>query len=505
VRRTKVVSVEVAVQEIPDHATISVCGAWMNVPDSTLEAIEKRFLETAHPRDLTAIFAICPGGLPGQPGIDRLAHEGLLRCAIGGSYPNAESRLRSLISRNLITAYNIPSGMIAAWYREIGAGRPGVLVQAGLGTFVDPRQSGGRMNAATKEQILEVTSLGGGEYLFLPSRPIDIAIIRATTADEAGNLTFEQESATMTAFVQAVATRASGGIVIAQVKRVVKVGALNPHHVKVPGTLVDYIVVDETQKQTGRLENNPALSGEVRQPWPAALPGNEVELAIARRAAKEIRDGDVVVVGYGIAAHVPQVLLWEGRLENVDFMIEQGSTGGLPLTDFDFGNSLNPQVILDSASQFDLLQGGCFDVGILSFMQVDQDCRLNVHLLNARPTLSVGIGGFLDIANSGKRLILLGFFTAGGLKVEMHEGNVRILQEGKSKKFVRQIDNISFDARYCMAREILFITERAVLRWTDGYFEVIEVAPGVDVDRDVLDQMEFIPRVAATLQRRVEV
>lgn len=492
---SKVIPVEEAVARIRDRSTVSICGAWMLVPDNTLAALEQRFLETGRPRDLTAVFAICPGGVPDQPGIDRLAHEGLLRCVIGGSYPHADSPLRSLIARNAIQAYNLPSGMIAAWYREIGAGRPGVFSRSGLGTFVDPRQTGGRMNENSVGDLLAVVELADQELLFLPSRRIDAAIIRATTADESGNLTMEQESATLTAFVQAAATRASGGLVIAQVKRVVKTGDLNPHHVKVPGTLVDYVVVDANQRQAANLPDDPALSGEVRKPLEAKPVGNDIERAIARRAAQEIHDGDVVVLGYGISAYVPYLLLEEGRFHKVSFAVEQGSTGGLPLLELGFGNSLNPQVILDAASQFDVFQGGCFDIGMLSFVQADENCRVNVHKLNARPNVSVGIGGFLDIANSARRLIFVGYFTAGGLKLSLQNGRLAILQEGKSKKFVRQVDNISFDPAYCRAEEILFITERAVLSWIDGRLSLIEVAPGIDIDRDVLAQMEFAPNI----------
>lgn len=492
--RTKVVSFDEAVRRIPDGATVSVCGAWMLVPDKTLAAVEQRFLEAGHPRDLTAVFAICPGGVKDQPGIDRLAHVGLLKKVIGGSFPDVASPIRQLITDNKIEAYNLPSGMIAGWYREIGAGRPGVFTQRGLGTFVDPRDTGGRMNSRTQDQILSIEFIQGQEYLFLPSARIDVALIRGTTADEAGNITMEQESAALTALVQAAATRASGGTVIAQVKRVARTGTLHPQMVKVPGTLVDCVVVDPDQIQASGIPFEPGLSGEIVRPFPSEPVGTPLDRFVAERAARHIRDGDVIVLGYGISAYVPYVLLQQGRFYDVKFAIEQGSIGGLPLVEYGFGNSLNPLVIVDAATQFELFQGGCFDLAMLSFLQVDAEGRVNVHLLKARPHLSVGIGGFIDIAASARRIVFVGYFTAGGQELALEDGRLRIRREGKNRKFVRQLDAVSFDPSYSKATEILFVTERATLRWTREGLEVADVTPGVDLERDILGQMEFAPK-----------
>lgn len=498
--RSKVVSFEEAVARIPDGATVSVSGAWMLVPDKTLAALERRFLEEGRPRDLTAIFAICPGGVPDQPGIDRLAHEGLLKRAIGGSFPNASSPIRKLISEERIEAYNLPSGLITGWFRETGAGRPGVFSRCGLGTFVDPRQTGGRMNARSAENLLRIETIGGEEHLFLPSRRMEAALIRGTTADEDGNITMEQEPATLTAFVQAAATRASGGTVIAQVKRVARAGTLNPHLVKVPGTLVDCVVVDPDQIQASGIPPDPALAGEIVRPLPAGPVGTALDRFVAERAAREVRPGDVVVLGYGISAYVPYLLLDEGRFPEVKFAIEQGSIGGLPLVEYGFGNSLNPQAIVDAASQFELFQGGCFDLGMLSFLQVDEAGRVNVHLLKARPHLSVGIGGFADIAASARRLVFTGYFTAGGQQLEIENGRLRIVKEGKSRKFVRELDAVSFDPAYSRAEEIVYVTERATFRWKKAGLELTEAAPGVDIERDVLAHMEFLPKVLAAVR-----
>lgn len=343
--RNKIVSAEEAVTRIPDGATVSVSGAWMLVPDRTLAALESRFLSTGHPRNLTATFLLCPGGTPDQPGIDRLAHEGLLARTIGGSYPNLpHSRLRKLIEENRVASYNLPAGMLAAWHREVGAGRPGVLSRTGLWTFVDPRLEGGRMNAAAAGDV----PIDGADCLYFPASPVDVSIIRATTADEAGNLTMEHEPASLMAFVQASAARASGGQVIAQVKRVCPNGALKPHEVKVPGSLVDCVVLEPAPLQAAGVRFDPSLCGESWCQVAPGLPGSESDRWIARRAQREVGKGDVVVLGYGISAIVPYLLKADGEFDRATVTIEQGSWGGLPLTDFGFGSSANPAAIFAS-------------------------------------------------------------------------------------------------------------------------------------------------------------
>ncbi len=491
--KSKIIALGDVAGLIPDGATVSVGGAWMLVPDGVLAAVGEAFLRTGHPRNLGAIFLLCPGGTPDQPGIEHLAHEGLLRCVVGGSFPNLpDSGLRKLIRENRLQAYNLPAGMIASWCREIAAGRPGALSTSGIQTFVDPRLEGGRMNGAAVTDILQVVELGGQECLFLPSGPVDVSLIRATAADEAGNLSMDREPATLTAFVQAAAARASGGRVIAQVQEVVPAGTLHPHSVKVPGTLVDHVVVVPEPLQAAGIRYDASLCGEACPPLVPALP-DPAERWVAQRALREVRDGDAIVLGYGISAFVPHLLLETGRLSDVSFAIEQGSIGGLPLTGFGFGSSANPLAILDAASQFDLFQGGCYDLAMLSFLQVDPQGRVNVHSLDARPNLSSGVGGFIDIAANAKRLIFLGYFTAGGLDLDVSGPELRIRREGKMRKFVRRLDHVSFDPSYSRAREVLYITERATFRWSDGVLALHDVAPSVDVNRDVLGQMDFEP------------
>ena len=490
----KIITAAEAAAKIPDGATVSISGAWMLVPDALLAAIEARFLATGHPRDLTATFLLCPGGTPDQPGIERLAHAGLLRRTIGGSYPNLpDSRLRRLIGENRVEAYNLPAGLIAAWHRETSAGRPGVFTTTGIGTFADPRIEGGRMNAAAGEDLVRLVPHGGADYLHRPSRPIDAALIRATAADQAGNLDMEEEPSTMGAFAQAAAARASGGAVVAQVKRIAPRGERSPHQVKIPGSLVDWVVVEANALQAAGIPFDPALCGLARAPLNAGVSCSAADRWIAERALREVRRGDTVILGYGVSALVPYLLLEEGRFEEATFTIEHGSWGGLPLRDFGFGSSVNPLAILDAASQFDLFQGGCFDLALLSFLQADGCGRVNVHRLDARPALSAASGGCRDIGASAPRLGLMGTFTAGGLSFDTAGGRVRIAKEGRMKKFVERLDHISYDPACGRNREVLYVTERATFRRHEGRLALIEAAPGVDVARDILAQMEFEP------------
>jgi acyl CoA:acetate/3-ketoacid CoA transferase len=284
--------------------------------------------------------------------------------------------------------------------------------------------------------------------------------------------------------------------VIAQVKRVVPCGTLKPHEVKIPGALVDWVVVEPEAIQAGGITFDPSLCGGERREFEAQTAGSESDRWIARRASRELRKGDVVVLGYGISALVPHLMFADGEFDQFTFTIEQGSWGGLPLTDFGFGSSANPAAILDASSQFDLFQGGCFDAALLSFMQVDERGRVNVHRLDARPALSAGIGGFLDIAASAPRLVLMGYFSAGGLKTRIDGERITIESKGRMKKFVRRLDHVSYDPAFARNREVLYVTERAVFRLEDGQVMLTEVAPGIDIERDILAQMEFAPRMA---------
>jgi acyl CoA:acetate/3-ketoacid CoA transferase len=360
------------------------------------------------------------------------------------------------------------------------------------------------MNERTTEEIVRVVEFDGEEWLYIKTIPIDVAIIRGTTADEWGNLSFEHEGAYLGALEQALAARANRGLVIAQAKRLTTPGTIPPQRVVVPSTLVDYVVLDPDQWQTTQTPYDPAISGEVRRPR------GEFELApwgpdkvIARRAAMELRQGEVVNLGFGISALVPRILLEEGQTEAVTWVIEQGAVGGLPLLGFQFGCAANAQAIVSSPAQFTYFQGGGFDRCLLSFMQVDAEGSVNVSRLAARPHVTAGAGGFVDITARARHLVFSGYFTAGGLKLGIAGGRVAIERDGSTAKFVPEIEHVTFSGRVARQRgqEVTYVTERCVLRLTAGGLEVTEIAPGIDLGRDVLAKAEIPLRVSPDLRQ----
>ena len=507
--RPRQIALAQAADLIADEATISVSSSsGLGCPDATLRAIGDRFRETGSPRNITSIHPIAAGDMYGIVGIDHLAQEGLLRRVIAGSYPSGPSsmpspRIWQMIYDNQIEAYNLPSGIIFHMHAEAAARRPGVLTKVGLDTFVDPRHSGGRMNARTETDIVDVVQFDGREWLYFRSIPIDVAIIRATTADEAGNLTYEHEGAYLGAMDQALAARNNGGIVIAQVKRVTAAGSMPTQSVRVPGNLVDYIVVDPDQMQTTQTAYDPAISGELRSaadsfepvPWGP-------EKVIARRAAMELQPGETVNLGFGISALVPRILLEEGQGNTVTWAIEQGAVGGVPLLGFAFGCAANAMAIVPSPQQFTYFQGGGFDRTCLSFMQVDSAGSVNVSKLGAKPHVTAGAGGFIDITANARNIVFSGYLTAGGIDLSLEDGCLRINREGKVRKFVRDIEQTTFSGRRAMARgaRVVYVTERCVLELREHGLTVTEIAPGIDLQREVLDQIEAQVCVAADLR-----
>jgi propionate CoA-transferase len=359
------------------------------------------------------------------------------------------------------------------------------------------------MNDATTEQIVRVVEFDGDEWLYFKAIPIDVAIIRGTTADELGNLSMEHEGAYLGAMDQALAARNNGGIVIAQVKRVTAAGSIPAHQVRVPSVLVDYIVVDPDQMQTTQTQYDPAISGEIREPvstFPAVEWG--ADKIIARRAAMELRTGEAVNLGFGISALVPRILLEEGIGDAVTWVIEQGAVGGIPLLGFAFGCAANAQAIVPSPQQFIYFQGGGFDRTCLSFMQIDADGSVNVSKLAAKPHVTAGVGGFVDITATAKRIIFSGYMTAGGLDLKLDDGRLTILKEGKNKKFVPELEHVTFSGRMAKERgqQVLYVTERAVIELRPDGLTVTEIAPGIDLDRDVLAQAAIPLRVASDLR-----
>lgn len=505
VQQVPVLTAAEAAALIPDGATVTVSSSSaLGCPDHVLEAVGERYARTGSPSGLTTIHPIGAGDMYGVLGIDHLAQRGLLARVIAGSFPSGPSYMEppliwQLIERDEVEAYNLPSGVLLHMHRAGGAGQPGLLSDVGLDTFVDPRHVGGRMNTRTTHDIVSVEVRDGQEWLFYPALRPDVAIIRATTADESGNLTFEDEGSTLGALDQAYATHNNGGLVIAQVKRLAERGSLSPQQVKVPGILVDTVVIHEDAWQTTRTRYDPAISGTIRRPLDAIDPAPwNVEKVLARRAAQELLPGETVNLGFGTAALVPRVLMEEGHAGTVTWAIEQGAVGGVPLTGFAFGCALNPDALMSSADQFTLLQGGGVDCAVLSFLEVDTQGSVNVHKLPGKAHVTAGVGGFADITSRTRRIVFVGAFTAGRSDIEVTDGRLVITRDGPVSKFVEQVGAVTFSGLRAVAQgqHVRYVTERCVLELRPEGLTVIEIAPGVDLDRDVLGRSGAKLRVA---------
>ena len=502
---TKVRTAEQAVRMIRDGATVAVSSSsGLCCPDAVLAALGARFLAEGSPRNLTSIHPIAAGDMFGTKGIDHIAHPGMLAKVIGGSYPsgptNAEPpRIWQMILADQVAAWNVPSGIVFDMLREGAAKRPGVLTKVGMETFVDPDQEGCAMNAAARAQpLVKRVQFDGEDWLHFPAIRPDVAIIRASTADENGNLTYEQEGATLGAMEMALAARNSGGLVIAQVRRIAERGSLRPHDVRVPGILVDVIVEAPDQLQTTATLYDPAISGEIFRPLTSfAVPDFNVAKVIARRVALELRQGWAVNIGFGISANVPRVLLEEGQHGKVTWVIEQGAVGGIPLLDFKFGCASNAEAFVASPHQFCYFQAGGFDCSLLSFLEVDADGSVNVSRLSATPHRTAGAGGFVDITARARKIVFSGNFNAGA-KMRLQGGKLVIDAEGKVAKFVPRVDQVSFSGRRARAQgqDITYVTERCVIRLAEDGLVVTEVAPGVDIARDILAQATTPLRIA---------
>jgi acyl CoA:acetate/3-ketoacid CoA transferase len=506
---SKIVSAAEAVALIPDGAVVAVnSSSGLNTPNAVLRAIGEAFESQGRPRNLHFFLPIAAGDMYGVDGIDHVAKPGLLARVIAGSYPSGPSNRESpkiwqMIGADQVPAYNVPSGILFDMIRNAAGKRAGVFTKVGLDTFIDPRRQGAKMNKAAKDDIVKLVEMGGEEWLHFPNIPPDVAIIRGTTADEKGNISMEHEGGYLGALDVALAARTNGGFVIAQVKRVTTAGSIPPQRVFVPSTMVDFVVVDPDQWQTTETPYDPAISGEVRRPFSSFPPVTfDAEKAIARRATLELCAGDAVNLGFGISPIIPRILIEEGQAEAVTWVIEQGAVGGVPLDGFAFGCSANAQAIIPSPTQFTYFQSGGEDCGLLSFMEVSSEGDVNVSRLASKPHVTAGVGGFIDITSHGRKLVFSGFFTAGGLKLDLAGGKVTILQEGKFPKFVEEVEHVTFSGRRSrtLGQDITYVTERCVVKLMPEGLVVTEIAPGIDVKRDVLGQARARMTVSPNLK-----
>jgi propionate CoA-transferase len=483
-----------------DTLVISGSGGGHAVPETPLAAIEQRFLAEGQPRDLTVCHVVGIGDRKTGSGADHFAHDGLIKRSVTSAIVDSP-RLVPMARDNKIESYTIPQGVLSQLMRDIAGGRPGLITKTGLHTFVDPRQRGARQSSTAKEDLIELMTIDGEEWLRYKPLKFNVAFLRGTTADEDGNITMEQEAIFGEPLSMAQATKRSGGIVIVQVKRLARAATLPPKNVKIPGILVDYVVVDPHQKQTFATDYDPTYSGEVRGMAGSVKPiPFGPRKIVARRAAMELTPGAICNLGAGISTGISTIAAEEGILNRMALTNEQGFIGGAPLTGPDSGAAQNYDALIDAPYQFDFYDGGGLDIAFLSFGEVDSAGNVNVSRFADK---IIGVGGFINISQNAKKVVFSGTFTAGDLALECVNGSLRIAKEGKHKRFVKDVEQICYNARFAEqeGREALFVTERAVMRPVDGEVEIIEIAPGVDLEKDVLAQMGFRPRVSPQLKR----
>ena len=477
------------------------------VPEAIERAIGERFRDTQSPRDLTLLFAAGQGDGQGRA-INHLAEQGLVKCAIGGHW-GLVPKLQQLAVDNLIQGYNLPQGIISHLLRDTAAGKLGTVSKVGLGTFVDPRLEGGKINQATSDDWVELIELGGEEHLFYHKLPVTVSILRGTTADENGNITMEDECLIVESLAAAQAARNNGGKVIVQVKQIVPAGKLDPHAVKIPGIFVDAVVVceDPTEHmQTFATMMNPEFVGiedSSDNVTPnlslSTQPKLNAKTIIARRAAMELEPNSILNLGIGAPEYIAEVAKQAGILDQFTLTVEPGAVGGIPQSGLDFGASRLPQAIIGQDQMFDFYDGGGVDQAFLGLAQSDVTGNINVSRFGSK---IAGCGGFINITQNAKQVYFCGTFTAQGLAVEVSNQAVNIVQEGKQKKFIKQVEQITFSAAQALSnnKPVMYITERAVFQLSPSGLELIEIAPGVDLEKDILQQMEFTPVISPSLK-----
>ncbi|WP_411351367.1 acyl CoA:acetate/3-ketoacid CoA transferase [Leisingera aquaemixtae] len=493
--KDKTTTTEQAMALIRDGDVVTTTGFVQScIPEMLHAALEKRFLDQGAPRDLTLIMCAGAGDSKGL-GTGRLHHDGLLRRVIAGNFGRMP-KVAQAAQENKICGYNLPQGVISQLYRACAAGQPGLFSKVGLHTYVDPRHGGGKVNKVTEEDIVKYVQVDGEDWLFYKATKIDVAFIRGTSADRSGNISMEREALTLDCLAQAMAAHNNGGIVIAQVERIVEDGSIKPKDVKIPGLLVDCVCIaddPEMHRMNYGVQHNPALSGEIRVPLGGIpkMPLDQRKI-IARRAAFELPPNGAVNLGVGAPDGVAAVANEEKATPYITLTTEAGAVGGVLAGGSSFGSSANADAIIDQNQMFDFYDGGGLDLTCLGMAECDAEGSVNASRFGGRLN---GCGGFINISQNSRAVVFAGTFTAGGLKVAVENGELRIVQEGRNKKFVRLIEQITFSGPYASQRSqpVLYVTERCVLQLTPKGLELIEIAPGIDLQRDILDQMEFRP------------
>lgn len=504
----KVITGMEAAELIQDGATVALSGfIGFGLAEEVLCAVESRFVEKGHPAGINLVSVAGLGGDGKNRGFNHFGHPGMVGRLYASNLSMA-GRLSALISENMFPAYLVPQGVLTQMFRAIAGGKPGVISPVGLRTFVDPRVDGAKINEAAHksgEEVVELITLRGKECLFYPAFPVDVAVIKGNTADENGNISCEREALRLEQYEMAAAAKNSGGIVIAQVEKIIPAGEIHPKQVVVPGQLIDYLVIatGENGRQQFALEKpyEPSWAGEEKivldemEPMAAGI-----RKVIARRVTKEIKKGDFVNLGIGIPDGVSRVLNEEGRIHEVTMSVESGVIGGVPAPGLGTGAAYNPQVILRQADMFDYYDGGGIDFACLGGAQFDQYGNVNVSKFNGKVT---GPGGFINISQNAKRICFAGTFTAGQTEMEIRDGKLHIIKEGSVRKFCRQVEQITFSGQYSIEQgrqQVLIVTERAVFELTEQGIMLKEIAPGIDLERDVLGQMEFRPIISPDLR-----